>query len=121
MMRQFGVGDPGLQTLHDHLRLVQTAAGGVVGRTLGLELVFQLCDSGARRAQRVLIAATIEHHDGHTAILHEFMPGTCLISALLRRMTRSTGSAAQSEGLAHAAFGFVITAESGWWLASLVT
>ena len=82
-MREFGVGEPGLQRLIGGLGFLKAAPGRGVRGAFGLERVF-----GGREplleAARIVVGA-VQHDDRNGAVGDEAVPLTGLFRALLVR------------------------------------
>ena len=103
------MGQAGLQCLGRKLRIMQDAPRGDMGSLLRIKQGFKLRNACLERRRRIF--GTVEDHNRHPAILHELVPGTGLIGALLRG---GAPRALQAKGAAHLVFHGLRIAGGDW-------
>ena len=100
-MRKFGMGKTSLLGLDSNLRFVQQTAGCAMCGPFRLQGGFQFCDPRLERCRRIVVTPAVENNHRHSAILHETVAGTHLVSTLLRGLP---GWTLQAQGTAHSVF-----------------
>ncbi len=98
---KLGVRKPGLLGLYGSLRLVQGTAGGAMRSSFCFQRGFQFCDARLEYCCWITVAPAVQDNHRNSAILHEAVAWTCLISALLGSLA---GRALQTQGTTHSVF-----------------
>ena len=100
-VRELGVRESGLLGLGGGLRLLQRTAGGAMRGPFCFQRGVQFSDARLEDCRGITVAPAVQDDHRNSAILHEAVAWTCLISTLLGSLA---GRALQTQGTTHSVF-----------------